>query len=128
MAMPLRGARRASRFLKGLSNEKRLLILCALVESEKSVGELEDILGIRQPTLSQQLARLRLDRLVATRRDGKSILYSLKSADARAAIGLLHELFCAPGEEAGAGAALSRRARARGTSPAARPQARAWRP
>lgn len=91
-----RNVRRASRFLKGLSNENRLLILCNLVDSEKCVSELEDILGIRQPTLSQQLARLRAERLVTTRRDGKSIYYSLASDNARAVIGHLHELFCAP--------------------------------
>lgn len=95
-AQLVKSARRASGFLKALSNEHRLLILCNLVESEKSVSELEGILRIRQPTLSQQLARLRVDRLVTTRRDGKSIYYSLASPNARALIGLLYDLYCAP--------------------------------
>lgn len=108
-ALITRSARRASRFLKSLSNEHRMLILCNLVDSEKSVTELEAILGIRQATLSQQLARLRADRLVATRRTGKSIYYSLASANARALIGLLYELFCAPAAKPKATVATTRR-------------------
>lgn len=108
-ALLVKNARRASAFLKTLSNEHRMLILCNLVESEKSVSELEAILGIRQPTLSQQLARLRADRLVATRRNGKSIYYSLASANARALIGLLYDLFCAPAVKAKGAAATTRR-------------------
>ncbi len=104
-------AQRASRFLKSLSNPHRMLILCNLVESEKSVSELEDILGIRQATLSQQLARLRADRMVATRRNGKSIYYSLASRNARALIGLLYELFCAPGVKSKPARATTRRPR-----------------
>lgn len=65
-------AKRASDFLKALAHESRLVILCILAEGEKSVSELEDILKLRQPTVSQQLARLRADRLVATRRNGKA--------------------------------------------------------
>jgi len=91
-------AHRASEFLKALSNPSRLLILCQLAEGEKSVSELEDLLGLRQPTLSQQLARLRADRLVETRRDGKLIYYRLSSNEARRIIELLYELFCTPGE------------------------------
>ena len=91
-----KSASRASRFLKSISNEHRLLVLCNLVESEKTVSELAALIGINQPTLSQQLARLRADGLVATRRSGKSIHYSLASDHARAMLGLLFELFCAP--------------------------------
>lgn len=87
-------AQRASGFLKALANENRLVILCTLAEGEKNVGELENILGIRQPTLSQQLARLRADELVATRRDSKQIYYSIASKEAEQVIGLLYELFC----------------------------------
>ena len=105
----VKNARRASRFLKTLSNEHRMLILCYLVEAERSVSELEQILGLRQPTLSQQLARLRADRLVATRRNGKSIYYSLSSPQARALIGELHKLFCAPVAKVKAAAAKPRR-------------------
>ncbi len=86
-------AARASKFLKALANGNRLVILCSLVEGEKNVGELERILGIRQPTLSQQLARLRVDELVETRRDSRQIYYGLASDEARQMIELLYELF-----------------------------------
>lgn len=97
----IENAKRASAFLKALANENRLVILCALVEGERNVSELEAILGIRQPTLSQQLQRLRADELVTTRRDSKQIYYSLASKEAEQLIGLLYELFC--DEEAAAG-------------------------
>ncbi len=93
-----KSVRRASGFLKAVSNEHRLLVLCNLVAAERTVRELEAILGISQPTLSQQLARLRADGLVATRRNGKSIYYSLASDDARALLGLLYQRFCAPAQ------------------------------
>ena len=86
----------ASRLLKALSNQDRLMILCLLGESEKCVSELEELLGIRQPTLSQQLARLRADDLVSTRRDGKVVYYKLASTEAGQIIGLLYEMFCVP--------------------------------
>lgn len=87
-------AKRASRFLKALANDNRLVILCSLADGEKNVGELEQILGIRQPTLSQQLARLRSDELVETRRDSRQIYYGLASDEAKQMIKLLNELFC----------------------------------
>jgi len=87
-------ATRASDFLKALAHESRLLILCNLAEGEKSVGELEDILNLRQPTVSQQLARLRADGLVSSRRDGKIIYYNLASEEARVVIGAIYEVFC----------------------------------
>lgn len=87
-------AKRASDFLKALAHESRLLILCILAEGEKSVSQLEDILDLRQPTVSQQLARLRADGLVSTRRDGKTIYYNLASADARVVIGAIYDVFC----------------------------------
>jgi DNA-binding transcriptional ArsR family regulator len=90
-------AREASEFLKALSHESRLLLLCILAEGECSVSELEGILGERQSTVSQQLARLRLDRLVATRRDGKTIYYSLANDDVRTILQALYSVFCAPG-------------------------------
>src|SRR5205807_1903452 len=68
-------AREATEFLKALAYESRLLILCDLLEGEKSVGELETFLDLRQSTVSQQLARLRLEGLVAARREGKTIYY-----------------------------------------------------
>ncbi len=87
----------ASRFLKVLANQHRLLVLCHLIEGEKSVGELEERLGLRQPHLSQQLARLRQDGLVRTRRDARTIFYDLDSAAAVEMLELLYKLFCAPG-------------------------------
>jgi DNA-binding transcriptional ArsR family regulator len=87
-------AKRASSFLKALAHESRLLILCILAEGEKSVSELEDLLSLRQPTVSQQLARLRSDGLVSTRRDGKAIYYKLASDDARVVIGAIYDVFC----------------------------------
>ena len=87
-------ARKATNFLKALSNENRLLLLCLLAERERSVGELEDLLSIRQPNVSQQLARLRLDGLVDTRRDGKTIYYRLASDDVLRMIGTIYDIFC----------------------------------
>jgi DNA-binding transcriptional ArsR family regulator len=84
----------ASAFLKALAHESRLMILCILCEGEKSVTELEHLLKLRQPTVSQQLARLRLDGLVNARRDGKTIHYSLASEDTRLIIGAIHSVFC----------------------------------
>ena len=92
----LEGAEDAETLLKSLSNSNRLLILCQLIDGEKSVGELESVIEIRQPTLSQQLARLRKDALVDTRRDGKTIYYRMASAESRAVIELLYRLFCNP--------------------------------
>jgi len=85
-------ARKASEFLKALSHESRLIVLCLLAERERSVSELEQILSLRQPTVSQQLARLRLDGLVTTRREGKAILYSLANEDVRRVIGILYSI------------------------------------
>lgn len=87
-------AKRAADFLKALAHENRLMILCILAEGEKSVSELEDILSLRQPTVSQQLARLRADGLVSTRRDGKAIYYNLASDEARIVIGAIYDVFC----------------------------------
>jgi len=87
-------AKRASNFLKALAHESRLIILCILADGEKSVSELEYELGLRQPTVSQQLARLRADGLVSTRRDGKIIYYSLASDEVRTVIGAIYDVFC----------------------------------
>ena len=88
------GSAAALALLKSLANIDRLTILCSLIEGEKSVGELEHTLDIRQPTLSQQLSRLRADDLVSTRRDGKVIYYSIGSSDAEKVIEVLYELYC----------------------------------
>ena len=89
-------AHQASEFLKALSHEVRLLILCFLIDGEKSVGEIEKMLRLRQPAVSQQLARLRTDGLVETRRNGKNIYYSLTRTEVRYVIGALHDAFCRP--------------------------------
>lgn len=93
-----RSADEAARLLKALSNKDRLMILCYLAEGERKVGDLEALLELRQPTLSQQLARLRTEGLVTTRRAGKSIYYSLASAEVQAVIETLYRLYCAPAE------------------------------
>jgi DNA-binding transcriptional ArsR family regulator len=90
----MRNARRASDFLKALSHENRLLLLCLLAERERTVTELENLLSLRQPMVSQQLARLRLDRLVTTRRDGKAMYYSLANDDVRRVISVIYDIFC----------------------------------
>ena len=87
-------AREATGFLKALANENRLMILCHLVDGEKSVSTLEQLLNIRQPTLSQQLARLRSENFVTTRRDAKTIYYSLASEEVILTIQLMYKLFC----------------------------------
>ncbi len=87
-------AGRACNLMKVLSNPDRLMILCQLSQGEKRVGELEALLGIVQPTLSQQLTVLREEQLVSTRRDGKNIYYSINSPQALALIQTLYEQFC----------------------------------
>jgi DNA-binding transcriptional ArsR family regulator len=92
----LEQARKASDLLKALSHESRLLILCLLAEAERSVSELEEIMQMPQAAVSQQLARLRFDRLVTTRRDGRVIYYSIASSEVASVIGALYDVFCAP--------------------------------
>lgn len=87
-------AQSAAGFLKTLAHEGRLMILCHLVQDEMSVGALEEALGMRQAAVSQMLARLRDEGLVATRRDGKTIYYSLADDRTRRMIELLYELYC----------------------------------
>ena len=87
-------ARKASDFLKAISHETRLLILCLLIDGEKTVNELEQILKLRQAAVSQQLARLRADDLVEARRNGKSVHYSLARPDVIEVISALYRTFC----------------------------------
>jgi ArsR family transcriptional regulator len=87
-------AAKASNFLKAISHEGRLMILCHLVTGEKSVTELEDLLSARQAAVSQQLSRLRLEGLVAPRRDGKTIYYSLTDERPRQILEVVYDLFC----------------------------------
>ena len=92
----LENARNAARFLKALSQESRLLILCHLASGEKSVTELEEFLSARQAAVSQQLARLRLEGLVTYRREGKTIYYRLGSDEVRQMLETIYDLFCKP--------------------------------
>lgn len=87
-------ATNACALLKVLANPDRLLLMCRLSQGELSVGELEEQLGIRQPTLSQQLGLLRESGLVTTRREGKSIVYSVASPQALAVMAVLYREFC----------------------------------
>ncbi|MCU0789543.1 MAG: metalloregulator ArsR/SmtB family transcription factor [Nitratireductor sp.] len=93
-AQLMRQAREASELMKALSHETRLVILCLLSEGEKSVSELEENLGMPQATVSHQLARLRYDRLVTARRDGRTIHYSIANKNISTIIGALHQMFC----------------------------------
>lgn len=93
-AVLMQQARKASDLLKALSHESRLLILCILSEGEKSVSELEEILAVPQAAVSQQLARLRFDRLVHARRDGRAIYYSIANDEVSSVIAALYDLFC----------------------------------
>lgn len=84
----------ATAYLKTLAHEGRLMILCHLGGGEKSVGELERLLDMRQAAVSQMLARLRDEGLVSTRREGKTIYYALADDNTKQVIGLLYDLFC----------------------------------
>lgn len=84
----------ASNFLKAISHEGRLMILCHLASGEKSVTELEDLLSARQAAVSQQLSRLRLEGLVQPRRDGKTIYYSLTDDRPKRIMEVVYDLFC----------------------------------
>jgi DNA-binding transcriptional ArsR family regulator len=94
----MKNARAASGFLKALAHENRLLLLCLLSERERSVTELEELLSLRQTTVSQQLARLRLDGLVTTRRDGKTVYYSLADTNTLKFVKVIYEMFCSEHE------------------------------
>jgi DNA-binding transcriptional ArsR family regulator len=84
-------------FLKALANRHRLMILCELHKSERCVTDLQNAVGLSQSALSQHLARLRQDRLVATRRESRTIYYSLADARVVKTIATLHDTFCAKG-------------------------------
>ena len=91
-------AARACALLKSMASKKRLMILCNLGEQERSVSELEQLLGLSQPAVSQHLAILRRERLVASRRSGQSIYYSLDSPEATAILITLYDLYCGNAE------------------------------
>ncbi|WP_346352183.1 metalloregulator ArsR/SmtB family transcription factor [Oceanimonas sp. AH20CE76] len=87
-------ATQAVKLLKALANERRLFILCHLLDKELSVGEMNQFLGLSQSALSQHLAILRNDDLVSTRKEAQTVYYSLKSEEVREMIALLHRLYC----------------------------------
>jgi DNA-binding transcriptional ArsR family regulator len=90
-------AHSACGLMKALANPDRLMLMCQLTVGELRVGELEERLGIQQPTLSQQLGVLREEGLVNTRREGKAIYYRIASAQALAVMQVLYQQFCAQG-------------------------------
>ena len=94
MERMMQNACTASNFLKAISHEGRLMILCHLATGEKSVTELEDLLSARQAAVSQQLSRLRTEGLVTPRRDGKTIYYSLTDKRAIQILDVVYDLFC----------------------------------
>jgi ArsR family transcriptional regulator, virulence genes transcriptional regulator len=87
---------RASAMLRSMANSRRLLVLCSLVKGEKSVGELQEIVGISQSALSQHLATLRAKRLVAARRETQTIYYRLNGPEVTTVLNTLHTLYCGP--------------------------------
>ena len=92
-------AAKACQLMKVLGNPNRLMILCQLSQGERCVGELEALLGIVQPTLSQQLTVLRDEALVSIRREGKNIYYQLTSPQTLAVVRTLYEQFCSNEKE-----------------------------
>ena len=94
------GAEAATGFLKALAHEGRLMILCRLARGECTVNELENLLSARQAAVSQQLARLRMEGVVDTRREGKSVYYFLSDDRVLRIIPLLYDMFCAGNEDA----------------------------
>lgn len=84
----------AAGLMKALGNESRLMILCLLIEGERSVSDLNDIIPLSQSALSQQLARLRQQGLVKTRRESQTIFYALADGPADRVIHLLHDIYC----------------------------------
>ena len=92
----LAAADQASTLLKALANRHRLIVICQLIENERSVGELAALLKLRSSTVSQHLALLRKDGLVTARRDGQTIWYSIGSAPARELVRTLYRVYCTP--------------------------------
>ena len=90
----------AANLMRAFGNESRLMILCALADGEHSVGELNDIIPLSQSALSQQLARLRREGLVKTRRESQVIHYTLCAGPADKVVNVLHDIFCTPAMDA----------------------------
>ncbi|MEE2002598.1 metalloregulator ArsR/SmtB family transcription factor [Alkalimonas sp. MEB108] len=86
---------KAAKLLKAISNERRLLILCYLLEGEMSVGEMNDRLELSQSALSQHLALLRRNQLVKTRKEAQTVFYRIESDEVKAVMKVMHDLYCA---------------------------------
>lgn len=93
-------AAQASELMRAIGNDSRLMILCHLAQGEKTVGELQALIGLTQSALSQHLARLRRSNLVATRRQAQTIHYRIASSQASRVIEALYDIYCAPPVEA----------------------------
>jgi DNA-binding transcriptional ArsR family regulator len=106
-------AAQAAKMLRSIASKWRLLVLCNLVKGEKSVGELQSIIGLSQSALSQHLAVLRHEKLVAFRREAQTIYYRLSGREVDAVLGTLYELYCGPD-------AVAPKARPKPPSPAKR--------
>lgn len=91
-----KSARQATELLTAMANEKRLMILCHLLEGETTVNELADMVGMNQSALSQQLAKLRAARLVETRREAQQIHYHLASEEVARVLETLYGIYCEP--------------------------------
>ena len=89
-------AEEAAALLSSMANAKRLLVLCHLVDGERSVGELAELAGLSQSALSQHLGKMRLQGLVETRREAQTIYYSLASREVRSVLETLYALYCGP--------------------------------
>ena len=96
LAVLQKSASQATGLLKVLANQDRLLLLCQMTQGEYCVADLEELTGVRQPTLSQQLTILREAEMVETRREGKQIFYSIASKEAMAVMQVLYTLYCGP--------------------------------
>jgi len=96
MSTLLTQAAEVSEILKALSHSNRLLILCFLLEGERSVSEIEEFTSIAQATVSQHLTRLRQEKLIASRRDGRQIYYRIVDSKIATLIETLYKLYCAP--------------------------------
>ena len=92
-------AAEAEALLKAMANQARLMILCELLDGERTVTELHQAVGLAMSAVSQHLAKLREEGIVATRRESQTIYYSLASEAAKKMLAVLYEIFCAPNEK-----------------------------
>lgn len=101
----------AEELLKALANRHRLMILCQLSERERSVGELAELLDLRDSTVSQHLALLRKDGLVKARREAQTVWYAIASPAARRMIDTIYRIYCVPAAACGPAPLRSGRSR-----------------